>query len=188
LAGSAGEWIDEASKPFRVAGIGYGALKAAGGRLWPEGQARVPWADGRFATPSGRFVFPDRFVDEPVLPTADFPLHLIAQATADAMNSQILEADQDGLITAEVSSIAASLAGVADGDRAALVSPRGRLEVRVAVDPALRSDIVVVPKGGWHKHGRNMNVLVEPRFTAGTGSAFNQNFVRLEAVSRPVPC
>jgi hypothetical protein len=120
LAGSAGEWIDAASKPFRVAGIGYGALKAADGRLWPEGQARVPWADGRFATPSGRFVFPDRFVDEPVLPTADFPLHLIAQATADAMNSQILEADQDGLITAEVSSIAASLAGVADGDRAAL--------------------------------------------------------------------
>ena len=43
---------------------------------------------------------------------------------------------------------------------------------------------MVVPKGGWHKHGRNMNVLIEPRFTAGTGSAFNQNFVRLEAVGR----
>jgi hypothetical protein len=27
-----------------------------------------------------------------------------------------------------------------------------------------------------------MNVLVEPRFTAGTGSAFNENFVRLEKV------
>ena len=78
-------------------------------------------------------------------------------------------------------------AGVADGDVAALVSPRGRFEVRVRVDPTLRPDIVVVPKGGWHKHGRNMNVLIEPRFTAGTGSAFNQNFVRLEAVGRPAP-
>jgi len=185
MTGSASEWIDAASQPLRAAGVGYGALKAAGGRLWPEGQARVPWADGRFATPSGRFVFPDRFVDEPVLPTAEFPLHLIAQATADAMNSQILEADQDGLLIAAVSLMAAERAGLAAGDRAALVSPRGRLEVRVEVDPTLRSDIVVVPKGGWHKHGRNMNVLVEPRFTAGTGSAFNQNFVRLERASGP---
>jgi anaerobic selenocysteine-containing dehydrogenase len=185
MTGSAGEWIDAATQPLRAAGIGYDALKAAGGRLWPEGQARVPWADGRFATPSGRFVFPDRFVDEPVLPTAEFPLHLIAQATADAMNSQILEVDQDGLVIAAVSLIAAERAGLAGGDRAALVSPRGRLEVRVEVDPTLRSDIVVVPKGGWHKHGRNMNVLVEPRFTAGTGSAFNQNFVRLERARGP---
>ncbi|HEY4910285.1 MAG TPA: molybdopterin dinucleotide binding domain-containing protein, partial [Methylomirabilota bacterium] len=177
----------EASKPFRAAGIGYGALKAAGGRLWPAGQARVPWADGRFATPSGRFVFPDRFDDDLGLPTAEYPLHLIAQATADAMNSQILEADQEGLITAEVSPHVAAQAGATDGDVAALVSPRGRFEVRVRVDPSLRPDIVVVPKGGWHKHGRNMNVLIEPRFTAGTGTAFNQNLVRLEAVSRPAP-
>ncbi|PYM60294.1 MAG: hypothetical protein DMD77_01620 [Candidatus Rokuibacteriota bacterium] len=103
------------------------------------------------------------------------------------MNSQILEADQDDLVGAEVSPDVAVQAGVADGDVAALVSPRGRFEVRVRVDPTLRPDIVVVPKGGWHKHGRNMNVLIEPRFTAGTGSAFNQNFVRLEAVGRPAP-
>src|SRR6266702_8800277 len=134
MTGSASEWIDAASQPLRAAGIGYGALKAAGGRLWPEGQARVPWADGRFATPSGLLVFPDRFDDEPVLPTVDFPLHLIAQATADAMNSQILEADQDDLVGAEVSPDVAVQAGVADGDVAALVSPRGRFEVRVRID------------------------------------------------------
>ena len=185
MAGSAGEWIDAASQPFHAAGINYGALKAAGGRLWPKGQPGVPWADGRFATPSGRFVFPDRFDDKPVLPTVDFPLHLIAQATANAMNSQILEADQGGLVIATVSPTVAKCAGLVAGDRASLVSPWGRLEVRVGVDPTLRPDIAVVPKGGWHKHGRNMNVLVEPRFTAGTGSAFNQNFVRLERVSCP---
>ncbi len=99
------------------------------------------------------------------------------------MNSQILEAEQDDLVTAEVSSDVAAQAGIADGDVAALVSERGRLEVRIQIDPTLRSDTVVVPKGGWHKHGRNMNVLIEPRFTAGTGTAFNQNFVRLERLS-----
>ena len=39
---------------------------------------------------------------------------------------------------------------------------------------------VLVQKGEWLKRGRCLNVLTEPRFTAGTGTAFNQNFVRLE--------
>ena len=155
----------------------------AGGRLWPAGQAQVPWADGRFATPSGRFIFPERMDDaEPVLGTEAYPLHLIAQATTESMNSQILEAEQDGPLIAGVSPSAAARAGLGDGEMAALVSPRGRLEVRLRCDATLRPDLVVLPKGGWHKHGRNMNVLVEPRFTAGTGSAFNENFVRLEKV------
>jgi anaerobic selenocysteine-containing dehydrogenase len=180
MAGSAGQWIDVAGEPLR-AGITYAALQAAGGRLWPAGQPRVPWADGHFATPSGRFVFPDRFDDaEPVLATDAYPLHLIAQATTDAMNSQIPEADQEGLVVAGISPEAAETTGLGDGDAALLVSPRGRLAVRLRFDPALRPDVVVLPKGGWHKHGRNMNVLIEPRYTAGTGSAFNENFVRLE--------
>ena len=48
-----------------------------------SGQPKVPWADGRFATASGRFAFPDRIVDDPVLPDERYPLHLIAQATTD---------------------------------------------------------------------------------------------------------
>jgi anaerobic selenocysteine-containing dehydrogenase len=180
MAGSPADWIDAAARPFRASGISHAALRAAGGRLWPEGQPRVPWADGRFATPSGRFVFPDRFHDEPVLGSAEFPLHLIAQATTDAVNSQMPEADQGAPLQATLSPDAAAGAGVADGDLAALVSPLGRLDVRVRLDPALRPDTVVLPKGGWHKHGRNMNVLVAPRYTEGTGAAFNQNFVRLE--------
>jgi anaerobic selenocysteine-containing dehydrogenase len=96
------------------------------------------------------------------------------------MNSQILEAAQGGPLMAQVSPQAIASTGLGDGDLAALVSPRGRLQVRLRVDPTLRADTVVLTKGGWHKHGRNMNVLVEPRYTAGTGVAFNQNFVRLE--------
>jgi len=61
-----------------------------------------------------------------------------------------------------------------------LVSPRGRLEVTLEVDATVRRDTVLVPKGEWAKHGRGLNVLVEPRYTAGTGTAYNQNFVRLE--------
>jgi anaerobic selenocysteine-containing dehydrogenase len=181
MAGSAGEWIDEAVKPLAGSGLGYHALKSAGGRLWPANQPRVPWADGTFATPSGRFIFPDAMNDdEPVLAPDGYPLHLIAQATTDSMNSQILESEQKGLLVAGISPDAAARAGLVDGETAALVSPRGRLEVQLRCDATLRHDVVVLPKGGWHKHGRNMNVLVEPRYTAGSGAAFNENFVRVE--------
>lgn len=180
MAGTPAEWIDRLTEPFRSQGISYAGLKAAGGRLWPEGSPRVPWADGKFKTASGRFVFPDVFDDDPVLPPADYPLHLLALATEKATNSQILEARQGGPATARVHPVTAEAAGLKGGDLGALISPRGRLSVRIEVDTAIRPDSVLVPKGEWLKRDRCLNVLVEPRFTAGTGTAFNQNFVRLE--------
>lgn len=180
MAGTPAEWIDRVTEPFRHQGVSYAALRAAGGRLWPEGTPRVPWADGKFKTTSGRFVFPGRFDDDPVLPTPEYPLHLLALATERATNSQILEVRQHGESTARLHPVTAAAGGFADGDRAVLVSPRGRLAVRLALDPATRPDTVLVQKGEWLKRGRCLNVLTEPRFTAGTGTAFNQNFVRLE--------
>ena len=70
--------------------------------------------------------------------------------------------------------------GLSDGDVATLVSPRGTLRVRLECDDGVRADSVFVPKGEWAKHERGLNVLIEPRYTAGTGTAYNQNFVRLE--------
>jgi len=52
--------------------------------------------------------------------------------------------------------------------------------VRLECDDGLRVDSIFVPKGEWAKHERGLNVLTEPRYTAGTGTAYNQNFVRLE--------
>lgn len=182
MAGTPAEWIERLTEPFRAQGISHAALKAAGGRLWPEGTPRVPWADGKFKTPSGQFIFPDRFDDDPVLPLPEYPLHLVTLATERATNSQILEARQQEEAVARVHPHAARAAGLTDGDRATLVSPHGRLPVRIRLDPGTRPDTVLVTKGEWLKRGRCLNVLVEPRFTAGTGTAFNQNFVRLERI------
>ena len=181
MAGSPAQWIDQLTSTFR--GVSHASLKAAGGRLWPEGTPRVPWAGGKFKTPTGRFVFPATFDDDPVLPSPEFPLHLIALASDKAINSQILEERQQGtLLTARVHSSVAQAQALGHGDVASLVSPRGVLRVRLECDDALRTDSVFVPKGEWAKHERGLNVLTEPRFTAGTGTAYNQNFVRLERV------
>ena len=179
MAGSPASWIDRLTSTFP--GVSHASLTAAGGRLWPQGTPRVPWADGKFKTPTGRFVFPAVFDDDPVLPRAEFPLHLIALASDRAINSQIPEERQRGVpLVARVHPRVAHGQGLDHGDVARLVSPRGTLRVKLECDDTVRADSVFVPKGEWAKHDRGLNVLIEPRYTAGTGTAYNQNFVRLE--------
>ena len=179
MAGDPAHWIDQVARPF--AGVSHASLSAAGGRLRPEGLATVPWADGRFKTPSGRFVFPPALDDDPVVPPADFPLHLIALASERAINSQVPEDHRcQSRVSARVHPDVARACGLVHGDEARLVSPRGALEVRLECGPDVRPDSVLVAKGDWAMYGRGLNVLTEPRYTAGTGTAFNQNYVRLE--------
>ena len=90
------------------------------------------------------------------------------------------ERRRDALLTARVHPSVAHAHGLRDGDAARLVSPRGELRVRLACDDGARGDSVLVPKGEWAKHDRGLNVLIEPRYTAGTGTAYNQNYVRIE--------
>jgi anaerobic selenocysteine-containing dehydrogenase len=177
MAASPAEWIDQIAAPFP--GVSYRTLQAAGGRLIPEDTPRVPWADGEFKTASGRFVFPDRFDDDPVLPPEGY-LHLVFLATEQAINSQINEERQQDRARVRVHPRTAQAHGLAEGEEITLVSSGGgELTVRLTLDAGTREDTVVALKGEWLKHGRGFNVLTEPRYTAGTGTAFNQNYVRL---------
>jgi len=177
MAGSPAEWIDQIAAPFP--GVSYDTLRAAGGRLIPDDTPPVPWASGVFKTPNGRFAFPRHFDDDPVM-APEGHLHLVFLATEHAINSQIDEERQRDLAWVRVHPRTAAAHGVVEGEAVMLLSPRGgRLNVRVALDAGTRPDTVVATKGDWLKHGRGFNVLTEPRYTAGTGTAFNQNYVRL---------
>ncbi len=182
MAGPPAEWIDRIVAPFP--GLSYASLRAAGGRLVPEDTDRVPWSTGTFKTPTGRFAFPERFDDDPVVAPPGH-LHLVFLASESAINSQINRRDdatvnREGRAGVRVHPRTAQAHGFAEGDEATLVSTTGgRLDVRIVLDAATREDTVVALKGDWLKRGRGFNVLTEPRFTAGTGTAYNQNYVRL---------
>jgi len=74
--------------------------------------------------------------------------------------------------------------GIPDGARAQVRSRIATMTVRLRHDPAMRRDLLLVPKGGWLRHDAAANVLVRAEATdLGLGAAYYDEHVRLEAVS-----
>lgn len=92
-------------------------------------------------------------------PDAAFPLWLVTgPRTAMFINSQLRQLPsvrtKQPAPTARLHPTAAAAAGVADGDRVAVVSPHGRIVMRAHVSAAVHPECVVVP-AGWEAAGAN---------------------------------
>jgi anaerobic selenocysteine-containing dehydrogenase len=141
----------------------------------------VLYAGRRFPTADGRFHFVTEVdLQEPADDT-EFPLQLASFSTPLAQSSQwSVPVDGEPL---EARCHPHSAAGLADGARARLRSRVGALEVVLRHDPEMRRDLLLVPKGGWLRHGRAANALVSARATDfGLGAAYYDERVRLEPI------
>ena len=104
-------------------------------------------------------------------------------APAEWLCSEIRPSDHPELLTASVSPQAARELGLADGDLAWALSDFGRVKCRIQTNPDLRSDLVVIPRGGWGARGCNVNLLTRALVTAvGGGTAYYQSRVDLEKI------
>ncbi len=151
------EWISWMLEP----------LSARLGRAVPRGASfgnpaavAIPWADGSFATPSGRFEFgtdweslrvlhgaPDTFAADGsfCLITPQHRLTLHSQFYDRVMSST---GEREGLPAVHVSPRAAGALGLEEGGRAVVRSREGRLICRVVLEPGLRDDTVYIYSGG----------------------------------------
>ena len=160
--------------------------------LGPEGWALnpahdpVPYAE-RFDTPSGKarlITELDDLLEEVTAERAEcaeeFPLVFVSTSSRRWQTSQLPEQEQDGPARCTVHPDAAAAAGVADGDVCRLESPLGAMEVRVTTEARMHPSACVVHRGGWLRHGRCVNLLVQARETdLGGGAAFYAQRVRL---------
>ncbi|MCX6463543.1 MAG: molybdopterin oxidoreductase family protein, partial [Pseudonocardiales bacterium] len=138
------------------AGISYARLDAGEALHWPcpspdhPGTPRL-FAD-RFAHPDGRArLVPVDHVEPDEGPDADYPLR--------ATTGRVLVHYQSGAQTRRVAELAAispeafvevhpataARSGLADGDRALVLSRRGTVRARVRATPTLRPDTVFLP-------------------------------------------
>jgi anaerobic selenocysteine-containing dehydrogenase len=158
-------------------GVTLQRLKAEG--VVPLKVAEVPFADGRFPTPSGKVELlcpslaaegadplPGRFNDEEDDGTFGDParaLRLVTGASHHFVSSSL--ASQPGLLRGagepfvEIHPDDAAARGITDGDGVVVENGRGWFGVRARVTDAVRRGVVVSPKGRWAKlsGGRNPN-------------------------------
>ncbi len=155
-------------------------------------QTRV---EARVGTPSGKVELASRLLERaghPPLPewvppsrqpTAEFPLLLVTGPRTRAyINSQFRQVARVRLLEPEpvvrVHPDAARIAGVAHGERVAIVSPVGRVELRLAVTTDVRPDVAVMP-AGWEEANANLLVDADLRDPISGFPAFRSGVCRL---------
>ncbi|MGE5552842.1 MAG: molybdopterin-containing oxidoreductase family protein [Betaproteobacteria bacterium] len=200
LARPAGEWLAQALTP-----LGGEKLLV---RLRGEGAVRhplapgVPFAEGRFPTPSGKMEFWSEAAarhgldplggvawpwpnDDPSGEQAgEYPYRLLSPQPRHRLHSIFgnIEGPSAGEgEEARLNPLTARAAGLADGEWAVAASPTGELRVRVRHDPGVPEGVVVIPNGLWRKHGGGVNVLTSAVMAdMGGQAAFYETRCRLE--------
>ena len=175
-------WLADLVAPVLAEGYTLADLFAGPVRL---DAPAVPYADGVFPTPSGRFRFMARLDPAPDAEPPrhpDFPFRLLTPVAPDHIGSERTPADHEELPRVRIHPAAAAARGLRNGERVRVTSSVGALTARLRTDDGLRRDIVAMDRGGWPRMGHGVNRLT-PEVTSrvGEGTPFFETFV---AVSR----
>ncbi|MBI1790491.1 MAG: molybdopterin-dependent oxidoreductase, partial [Acidobacteria bacterium] len=161
----------------------------------PPGQPFLPFAEGGFATPSGKcnLSLPDYQPPEesrlgsPAL-RRKYPLELISPKNDDSMNSTFGNRPDTDRQTAtlELNTGDAAARGIADGDQVRVFNDRGDTLLLAKVNGAVAPGVVAAPSVRLAKrspNGRNINALVSERLTdRGGGPTFYSCLVEVERI------
>ncbi len=162
---------------LRQSGIGmdFGALARAG-TVFASSNPVIPFADGQFATPSGKIEIASDAFSDAGLPRAPQPwadarpaagkLRLLSPASPWRMNSSYDNVDKAhrkaGTAEVQISPHEAAVRGLTDGMLVIVSSDAGRLPLQVAISSDVPRGVALVHKGRWPKldpSRANVNVL-----------------------------
>ncbi|KHK04006.1 molybdopterin-dependent oxidoreductase [Desulfovibrio sp. TomC] len=176
-------WLRLLLRPLLEKGVAWDDLWRGPVRI-PD-TPLVPWADGRFDTPSGRFqLLTEVTTCADCRDAARYPYHLLTVGGARHLCSEREPGDGDGPADLSMASEVALRLGIADGSPARLVSPLGSLIVTVHHDATLRPDVVTCARGGWLKGGQGINRLIPDMVSeVGQGTPYYEARVDVEALS-----
>lgn len=168
--------------PFVDTSGGHGTLLA---RLKKTGflgtsHPEIAWKGLVFAHPDGKYRLPEKLNPEPPAPR-EFPLHLLSLVNRDYIHSQIPEAVQKGLPRVWINPESPAMAGLDPSEPVFLATGLGRMAVSLCFARDLHLLTLIIRRGGWIKHGRCVNPLVEPLVTdMGENAAYYSQYARLE--------
>jgi anaerobic selenocysteine-containing dehydrogenase len=161
----------------------------------PEGTPYLPFAEGKFGTPSGKcelgaealdYTPPieSRFGDESL--RRKYPLEMVSSKNDDSMNSTFGNRDSVDKQTSvlHIATDDAEPRGIRTGDLVRAFNERGSLVLKAEVDGMVGRGVVRAPAVRWAKRsqgGRNANALTSDRLTdIGGGPVFYSCLVEVE--------
>lgn len=177
------QWLEHALKPMARYGVTLARLEQ--GPMRHPGVPMVPWSDGRFETPSGRFeLFSKRAADDGLDPlprfkppvestlnaSREFPLQFLSTQPRMQTHSQLGHkpgSPGEGE-TVRLHPDTAAVRGLSDGQQVEVVSPRGSMSARLIVDAGVRRDVAAITNGHWIKYGGGVNNLT-PDYVSDMG-------------------
>jgi anaerobic selenocysteine-containing dehydrogenase len=192
------EWLARALAPLAAYGITLETLRK--GPVRNPAAPEVPWQDGVFFTPSGKFeLYSERaaadgldplpvYVEPVESPLRDavsaqeYPFHLITAHHAGYLHSQFWNMTEEGRTLQRVylHPEAAAACGIRDGQPVRVATRHGALVCRAAVTDRVRRDTVLIYQGSWAAYGGGVNVLT-PQYLPdmGLGTPFYDCMCRL---------
>ncbi len=203
-------WEFSRDVPRALQGITVERLKREGPLKLNLPEKFAPFAEGNFATPSGKCEFLSQTMAaagfDPLptyLPPKEsaatspelagrYPLQLLTPPSPMFLNSSFVNVDSlrqsAGRPELEIHPEDAEYRGIHHGDLVRIINDRGSFEAVAVVGPTVRPGVVVAPSIWWHKltGGRgNANLTTSTRLTdLGGGATFFDNLVE---VSRREP-
>ena len=171
-----------------TANIDWPRLKRAGWQRLDVPQPYAPFAQGGFATPSGRcefrsqaladlgldpvpdYVPPHEGAESPL--AARYPLAIVSPPARNFLNSTFVNVaslrDAEGEPTLQIHPQDAAARGIRDGDRLRVFNDRGEFELAARVTDRARPGVVVALSIWWKKlapDGRNANEVTSQALT-----------------------
>ncbi|MGA0059684.1 MAG: molybdopterin-containing oxidoreductase family protein [Planctomycetota bacterium] len=180
LSGSVDTWKERLLAPIAAQGVTLDALRD--GAVRSPTAPKVLFGEGRVRTPNGRVQLLTA-IDEAALaraaaPSPGFPLWLFSNSTPESQAAQW--ARDPGARMAVTLHPDAAPEGARDGEDVVVESPQGSLPAKLRLDAAQRSDVAIVPKGGWFDRGLSANALIAAVPTdLGLGAAYLDCRVRV---------
>jgi anaerobic selenocysteine-containing dehydrogenase len=176
LSGTAREWKEKlVATRLKDHGVDLEAIE--------RGPFKNPLAhsvvfEGRkFPTPSGKVNLLREAPPQAAVPSNEYPLFLLSISTPKSQSSQWADPPELPLTLTVHPSAAA---GFAEGEVCEIESEIGRMPVRIKHDPAQRTDIALLPKGGPRTGSACANRLIRARTTdLGEGGALYEECVRI---------
>lgn len=168
-------WLEYALKPMARYGVTLERLQQ--GPMRHPQAPMVPWQDGHFDTPSGRFELYctraeqdgadplPRFrppVENTLAPIPGYPLQFLSTQPRLQTHSQLgnlASRQKEGGPEVRLHPDTARARGLEDGQAIEVVSPRGIMVGRLVFDAGLRKDLAATTNGHWVKDGGGANNL-----------------------------